>query len=76
MMVKFGVSHSSPPFWKRAYHHLLPTENPKAPFLKGGNAYTPASLLDARAVLKPLQAFTSSPFDKGGQRDFKKSQAE
>jgi hypothetical protein len=48
-------------------------ENPSwAPFLKGEKADTLAALLVARAVLKPLQAFTSPPFDKGGQGDFKK----
>jgi len=48
-------------------------ENPPCPpFLKEGNAYTPASLLVAGAVLKTRQAFSTPPFDKRGQEDFKK----
>jgi len=48
-------------------------KSPLAPlFEKGGNAYRPASLLDARAGLEPPQALTSPSFDKGGQEDFKK----
>jgi hypothetical protein len=36
MTVQLGIAHDSPPFGKRVYHHLLPTENPEGPFLKGG----------------------------------------
>jgi hypothetical protein len=36
MTVQLGIVHDSPPFGKRVYHHLLPTENPEAPFIKGG----------------------------------------
>jgi hypothetical protein len=36
MTVQVGIAHDSPPFGKRVYHHLLPTENPEAPFIKGG----------------------------------------
>jgi hypothetical protein len=35
MTVQVGIAHDSPPFGKRVYHHLLPTENPEAPFVKG-----------------------------------------
>jgi len=40
-------------------------KSPLTPLLKGGNTHTPASLFAASAVLKPLQAITSPPFDKG-----------
>jgi hypothetical protein len=36
MTVQVGIAHDSPPFGKRVYHHLLPTENPEAPLQKGG----------------------------------------
>ena len=39
-------------------------------FEKGGNADTPALLIADIGVLMHLQAFISSPFDKGGQGDF------
>jgi hypothetical protein len=35
MTVQVGIAHDSPPFGKRVYHHLLPTENPEAPLVKG-----------------------------------------
>jgi len=38
-------------------------------FEKGGNTYTPALLVATIGVLIWLQAFISSPFDKGGQGD-------
>ncbi len=48
-------------------------ENIKSPlsplFKKGGNAYTQKWLVAAIGVLTLLQAFLSSPFDKGGQGD-------
>ena len=36
MTVQVGIAHDSPPFGKRVYHHLLPTENPEGPLQKGG----------------------------------------
>jgi hypothetical protein len=36
---------------------------PAPPFLKGGNAYTQASLIVAIGMLNLLQAFISSSFD-------------
>jgi len=47
---------------------------PGPPFVKGGNAFTPALLIVAIGVLNQLQAFMSSPFDKGGQGDLLKRQ--
>ncbi|MGB6377559.1 MAG: hypothetical protein WBG24_12630, partial [Syntrophobacteria bacterium] len=35
MTVQVGIAHDSPPFGKRVYHHLLPTENPEGPLKKG-----------------------------------------
>jgi hypothetical protein len=35
MTVQVGIAHDSPPFGKRVYHHLLPTENPEGPFYQG-----------------------------------------
>ena len=35
MTVQLGIAHDSPPFGKRVYHHLLPTENPEATLRKG-----------------------------------------
>jgi hypothetical protein len=36
MTVQLGIAHDSPPFGKRVYHHLLPTEKSEGPLLKGG----------------------------------------
>ena len=48
-------------------------KSPLAPlFEKGGTAYTPALLITAIGVLIHLQAFISSPFDKGGSGGFNK----
>ena len=41
MMVQFCIMHDSPPYWKRVYHNLLPTENPEAPLEKGEPATSP-----------------------------------
>ena len=49
----------------------MAVRHPPGPsFERGERLHT--GLLFARAVLKPLQAFTRSPFDKEGQGDFKK----
>jgi hypothetical protein len=46
-------------------------KSPLAPlFEKGGNAYTQVLLFATIGVLIMVQAFISSPFDKGGQGDF------
>ena len=41
-------------------------------FEKGGKTYTPALLVATIGVLIWLQAFISSPFNKGGQGDLMK----
>ena len=46
-------------------------KSPLAPlFEKGGSAYTPVLLVVTIGGLIIVQAFISSPFDKGGQGDF------
>ncbi len=48
-------------------------KSPLAPlFEKGGNADTPALLIAAIGVLMLLEAFISSPIDKGGSGGFYK----
>ena len=52
-------------------------KSPLTPFLKrGGNTHTPALLVAIIGVLIWLQAFISSPFDKGGQGDLIKCQSD
>jgi hypothetical protein len=49
---------------------LKSIKSPLTPlFEKGGNAHTPTLLVASIGVLIILQAFISSPFDKGGQGD-------
>jgi hypothetical protein len=45
---------------------------PGPPFKKEGKVYTQASLVEAIGMLIHLQAFISSPFEKGGKGDLLK----